>query len=420
MFTRYTRHRLTEEAIKAKAHLILGVYSKLGACCLVPGERDMALGTDVLKQVARDEHITLLAANIVTIDGGKPAFKASLLKKVGSTNIGIIGIVGKKAGYDSEMLSKAGLKITDPSQAAKREAAVLKSKGAKLILAISHLGFGEEDMVLKSAPDITFLLGSHQGRRLTRKIERPGAGPAWVADAGVRGQYMGRIDLYPAANGEPFKHLEDGGVEGRLKKEIARQEKTLEREKARLNSQGDVKKSMEQEKRRRTARIESLERRISSLEKELPGLKKDRTKSALFARKSTYLKRYKEQIQSLKKAPFPTEEETKKRIEIRRNSIKQSIDRMTKRLNEKKKELNKLKPNDPNKAHFISKAIPLDSSVKQDQKIASKIKAFKASGIQEKAISTKPVLQRKQPLIKPVMPLHIPLEPKHPLPLIKR
>jgi hypothetical protein len=231
------------------------------------GERDFALGVGRLRQLAARADFPMLAANLVDGDG-KAAFGTSVIEKLGSLRVGIIGLLGQRASVPADLLEAAGLRLLPPADVAATEAERLRKQGANLIVVLSHLGRGEEQLVARAAPQIQFFIGGHTGVTRTTKVAREeGASPAFSVEAGSRGKYVGRLEIYPTADGD-MSRMADAGLRQALEDGLVKRQRNLARKReflAQLNAHTPVAGQEAEHK----SRVESMQRSIDRIEKQI-------------------------------------------------------------------------------------------------------------------------------------------------------
>ena len=144
--------------------------------------------------------------------------------------IGIIGILGQKLHLPVNKLEELQIRIGDTITAAKQEVAKLTAQKVDMIIALAHLGYGEEAAIVQAIPQIQFFFGSHQGRTNTSPRSVNGSGQGWILDAGSRGKQLGFVDLYLPDNKTESIKWHDIGRNNQLRQEIKKYQKTLARE----------------------------------------------------------------------------------------------------------------------------------------------------------------------------------------------
>ncbi|MBI5507598.1 MAG: hypothetical protein HY903_02480 [Deltaproteobacteria bacterium] len=257
------------ELVAKRGTVIVEAFNRIGVAAYTPGERDLSAGLDQLKAWAGGAKFPFVAANLVDRDG-KSIFAPSVVLPVGELEVGVVGLVGQRLGLAPDVLGANGFAVLDPVAAARQAVAKLSAEGVDLVVALTHLDPGEEEAVQAAAPAIALVVGSHAGRMLhvPRPLNPGLAERAAVAvDAGSRGKYLGRLDLYlPRTAKRPLllANLNQAGeLRGQvlaLRREVARAEENIKKAKTEPAS------SEAQRARRLQGLQASLERNRRTLE----------------------------------------------------------------------------------------------------------------------------------------------------------
>jgi hypothetical protein len=179
------------------------------------GEMDLARGAE--RVVPKR-----LAANV----GGAPVVEPSRLREVGGIRIGLLGLA------DPAVARRFGWKAEDPAEAARREAAELRRKGAEVVIALAAVDRSQARRVARGAGIDFLVVGANVGEGLARADAVDGT---FVVAAAEDLQKIGRIDLVlrgPAPAGGKATLVDAGGPDG---KEMERA--NLERRLAQLDGQ---------------------------------------------------------------------------------------------------------------------------------------------------------------------------------------
>ena len=160
---------------------------------MLPGERDLALGVPLLRKLARQARIPLVASNLYGKDG-KRLFEADSIVDAAGVKIGVFGVAAPPAPDDAAAFQAAGVEARDPEAAARAEVAGLRGRGAQLIVAMVHLGDAAANRkLLRAVPGIDWAVLGHSGMNL----EMPEtAGGARMLEAMMKGKHVGRLDLH--------------------------------------------------------------------------------------------------------------------------------------------------------------------------------------------------------------------------------
>jgi 2',3'-cyclic-nucleotide 2'-phosphodiesterase (5'-nucleotidase family) len=173
-------------AAEARARLVLAEMGRMGYQALAVGERDLALGADWLAREAEAAGVPLLAANLAGPDGHAP-FPASRLVLAGGRRVGVFAVLPAGA-------LPGGLSASDPGQAARREAAALRSRGAEVVVGLFHVPAPAARQLAGELPGLDAAVAAHDG--LVQGAEVRGAVLAFAVE---RARALGRLgmDLAP-------------------------------------------------------------------------------------------------------------------------------------------------------------------------------------------------------------------------------
>ena len=219
------------EQRRVKAELIAAATQAMALDFVGIGDQDLRLGVEFLKSVGAG--LPLHCANLVQADG-KPVFPGRAIKTVGDVKVGLFAVLTVN-GPDGKPLfeDNPSYKLEDPFAAAAREVKALQAEGAQAIVAVTHLGVGDDMRLVNEVPGIHFVFGGHSQTMLSEPNKAPGG--AFVLQSGSRGKYLGRLDLdlkgdLPAA----FATLSDVSATEKLRERIKHYESEVQALEARL------------------------------------------------------------------------------------------------------------------------------------------------------------------------------------------
>lgn len=120
---------------------IAKILNAMGYAAMVPGNHDFNYGQDILRTLGDEANLPLLAVNVKK--NGVVAYDDVVIKEVNGVKVGILGIATPETAYKTNPLNVVGLDFgTKASIIADAQATVdaLKTQGANVIVALSHLG----------------------------------------------------------------------------------------------------------------------------------------------------------------------------------------------------------------------------------------------------------------------------------------
>ena len=179
--------------VERRARLLASAFGRMGTTALLPGERDLAIGLPLLRRLAKQAHLPLLATNLYDARG-KPLFETDRIVDAAGVKVGILGVMAPPLAADAEAFKAAGIDARDATAAARAAVASLRARGAQLIVAMVHVGDGNQNRKLVSdVPGIDWAVLGHSGMNYEMPEK---AGSARMLEAMMQGKHVGRLDLH--------------------------------------------------------------------------------------------------------------------------------------------------------------------------------------------------------------------------------
>jgi len=178
--------------VERRARLLLDSYARMGVAAMLPAERDLGIGLTRLRRLLQASGVPVVASNLV--DGqGRPLFDRDRLVTIAGVPIGIFGVV-QPLEEDRRQWERWDVRATDPTAAAREEISSLKARGARMVVALVHLGSANATReLLRAAPGITWAVQGHAGMQ----FESPETvGGARLLEAMSQGKLAGRLDIH--------------------------------------------------------------------------------------------------------------------------------------------------------------------------------------------------------------------------------
>ena len=170
--------------------------------------RDLRYGLAYLRDQVRRQSLPITCANLVDRAARTPVFPGSRIVDARGVRVGVFALIGDRMDLGP---AHDSLAVLDPENAAVREVAALRARGAQVIVLLAQLGrVGGEDVVT-AVPGIDAVILGHDipvlehGRQL---------GVAIGSYAGDQGQQLGVVTLALAANGRAADGTADVRVLG--------------------------------------------------------------------------------------------------------------------------------------------------------------------------------------------------------------
>lgn len=189
----------------------LAVMHALGTEAMAVGNHEFDDGPATLARFVRAARFPVLAANIDATAEPSLAglLQPRLLIDKAGLQIGLVGVTTLQTITSSS--PGPNVHFTDPATALATQAASLRASGARLVVALSHLGASLDQSLAGHVAGVDVFVGGHSHTLLSNS-EAGAAGPAHavyegpsgravVVQASCYGRYFGRLDLDMAEDG---------------------------------------------------------------------------------------------------------------------------------------------------------------------------------------------------------------------------
>lgn len=194
---------------REKLDLQLHAFSLAGIDAWTPGEGDLALGLDAVRDTAARYQVPVVASNLVC--GGQAPFPAGRVVEHGGVKVGVVAVIDPALLATS---SAAECSASEPVAALEMALAALGPVDAVVVL--SHMGGQADGTLLPALPHGALVVNGHAGLTQTGAVAL-GAGTVQLA-AGSRGKSLGLAEIAFTAGAEGFRGEAASGVQGRLER----------------------------------------------------------------------------------------------------------------------------------------------------------------------------------------------------------
>ena len=181
-----------------KGHAVVEGMNAVGYDAMCIGNHDLDFTAAGLTNCLKAAHFPVLAANVFTSPGHALFVGPSLIRKVGDTQVGVFGLADPNTELTIAAANTAGLVFEPPAPAAKEAVDELKRQGARVIIALSHLGLSADERLAQTVPGIDVIVGGHSHNRVQAAVQ---VGHTLIVQAGAFGSDVGRLDLHVDQNG---------------------------------------------------------------------------------------------------------------------------------------------------------------------------------------------------------------------------
>ena len=168
------------------ASFLMDAHVLLGTDAVGAGEKELRFGYSFLKANVERSRLPMVCSNLFLRKTGKPALTPYIIKKVGTVNVGIFGLMSDKFSYGP---SQDSLRVDEPVATARRIVAEMRKKGATVTVLLSQLGKVDSEDLVAAVPGIDVLIVGHassllmKGRMIKNTVACYG---------GEKGQHIGR------------------------------------------------------------------------------------------------------------------------------------------------------------------------------------------------------------------------------------
>jgi 2',3'-cyclic-nucleotide 2'-phosphodiesterase (5'-nucleotidase family) len=173
---------------------IINIMNLVGYDFANIGANDFDYGLQQLNTLSAMAKFSILSSNVLI--NGKPILNDIAIKEIEGIKVGFFGIINPGTRDIALPENIAGVEFADPSEIAQKKVKQLKSEGANVIVAITHLG---EETARTSVDELAaFVSGinliidgySHKELKNGKLI-----GQTLIVNPGAYGNSMGRIDI---------------------------------------------------------------------------------------------------------------------------------------------------------------------------------------------------------------------------------
>jgi 5'-nucleotidase len=177
------------ESITYKGAQMIEAWNAIGLDYATFGNHEFDFGPDVLRERMRESKFGWVAANVVNNKTGQPfgGVQPFVIREFGGVKIGIFGLVLP----ETNLTSRPGpdVEFRNPCDVAKKMVSEIHDRGAKVVVALTHLSMREDKEVARCA-DVDLIIGGHEHTLLESTA---GGAPIFKMTADAR--ELGRFDL---------------------------------------------------------------------------------------------------------------------------------------------------------------------------------------------------------------------------------
>nr|XP_008260488.2 trifunctional nucleotide phosphoesterase protein YfkN isoform X1 [Oryctolagus cuniculus] len=175
-----------------KGKHMIPILNELGVHCAVFGNHEFDFGVDVLEEYIKQMHFTWLLSNVYDRFTSEPLGHGAVKKIVTWNNmkIGLMGLVEEDWLDTLATVNKSNVNYKDYVEVANETAVELKEEGADLVIAITHMKWGNDTRLAQTAEGVNLILGGHDHDYGIRKVNE-----TWIVKSGSDFKYLTKINI---------------------------------------------------------------------------------------------------------------------------------------------------------------------------------------------------------------------------------
>jgi 5'-nucleotidase/UDP-sugar diphosphatase len=183
-----------ESSIFKGAQMIEGMNA-LGIDAATLGNHEFDYGTAVLQERLAQSRFPWIVSNVYQQDFSRlPRLEFTLIKRVHGIDVGYFGLLTDETLVASR--GGADLLILDEVGAARGIVPILRQRGAKIIVGLTHLDMDQDVQILRQVPGINLIVGGHDHDPMRAVV-----GQSLVAKAGSDTKWLGVVRMQVTPDG---------------------------------------------------------------------------------------------------------------------------------------------------------------------------------------------------------------------------
>jgi 2',3'-cyclic-nucleotide 2'-phosphodiesterase (5'-nucleotidase family) len=186
-----------------KGEQMVAAFNAAGLDIATLGNHEFDFGPDVLLQRMAEAKWQWVISNVVDSRTGRPVGNAApyVVKTYGALRVAFLGLCLTTDEITPDKLGH--LRLIDPMQAAATYLPMIKSEGANVVVAVTHLPYEDDRSLADRFPEIDVIIGGHEHYPITATENR-----TLISKAGSDGKFIARIDVNRGAQGQVERFFE--------------------------------------------------------------------------------------------------------------------------------------------------------------------------------------------------------------------
>jgi 2',3'-cyclic-nucleotide 2'-phosphodiesterase (5'-nucleotidase family) len=175
--------------IPLKQEPVWQFLASLDCTASVPGNRESHILKSAFEAKIAGHRHPILCANLYDKEGSR-LLPASLTVKVREYTVGILGVMVPMVTERMKSKALSQMIWTAPIPEALKAAKDLR-QSCDLVIALTHIGMRQDQVLAESGTDIDLILGGHSHTILQRPTQ---VGSTWICQGGSHGRFYGRYE----------------------------------------------------------------------------------------------------------------------------------------------------------------------------------------------------------------------------------
>jgi 5'-nucleotidase/UDP-sugar diphosphatase len=155
------------------------------------GNHEFDFGIENLRARIRQARFPVLSANVFTAEGRPLSRSSVVLSPVPGLRVGVIGLTTAETPQTTFPTNVTGLTFDDPVATARHAVPVLEQQ-CDLVVALTHIGTGEDRRLAREVPGVDVVVGGHNHLKIDGPVRE---GETVIVQAQDNGRFLGRLDL---------------------------------------------------------------------------------------------------------------------------------------------------------------------------------------------------------------------------------
>ncbi|XP_012639516.1 snake venom 5'-nucleotidase-like [Microcebus murinus] len=175
-----------------KGKHMIPILNELGVHFAVFGNHEFDFGVDILEEYMKQMHFTWFLSNVYDRFTSEPLGHGAVKKIVSWNNIkiGLMGLVEEDWLDTLATVNKSHVNYKDYVEVANKIAVELKEEGADLVIAITHMKWGNDTRLAQRAEAVNLILGGHDHDYGIKKVNE-----TWIVKSGSDFKTLTKINI---------------------------------------------------------------------------------------------------------------------------------------------------------------------------------------------------------------------------------